>query len=421
MPARTVLQFVRAHGTPLLSGAVALAAIAVTFAGLSRDQVRREMKVRLEVAAEIDRLRRDPKNADCINAEQQRRQELELQRRQTLVVVERYSRRTPLVAGVFPAPAQPDLIYRFQEAYRRRLTELPGEMKGGGLPTEQEVQDELERLADQQQADEEAGVAASILLQRPVTIGRVVDRHGPLTESARRDPTAMVSRELAFAGAAARNARRIHMYATANPLNPSFDISPIVDASRPTLRELWYAQVGLWVQEDVVSAIRALNNDAARALSDKDANVAHLPVKRLVNLRVLGYVTSAGLPVRFDSRGGAGGMGPETLPPSFTGRKSDEQFDVIRFTVTAIVDQRDLLKLVDYLSRASFYQPISAGYVWSQEMGEAEAKAGYVYGESPVVQVTLDLEGYLARRLYAPMMPAEVMEELRTKSETNPR
>ena len=43
---------------------------------------------------------------------------------------------------------------------------------------------------------------------------------------------------------------------------------------------------------------------------------------------------------------------------------------------------------------------------------EAEMAVGYFYGTDPVVRATVEFEGYMAREVYEPLMPAAVRELL---------
>ncbi|MCK4340912.1 MAG: hypothetical protein KAY37_04225, partial [Phycisphaerae bacterium] len=209
--------------------------------------------------------------------------------------------------------------------------------------------------------------------------------------------------------AAIRKARNIRVYAEAEPARSSFHISPIIAGDRPPQPlDIWYAQVGLWIQTDVVNAIRKLNEEAAAELDEGKAHVANMPVKRLVDVQVFGYVTSKGQPVSFE-RVIKGGSSSGSAPPSFTGRLSDEQFDVVRFAVIVIVDQRDLLKLVDRVIRENFYQLVGLQYT---AVSRVKDDGLYFYGEAPTVKATLNFEGYMSRKVYEAMMPPKVREAL---------
>lgn len=212
--------------------------------------------------------------------------------------------------------------------------------------------------------------------------------------------------------ASVKKARNIRVYV--DPMT-SLHVSPMIHRDEPpSPREMWYAQVSLWVQEDLVRAIARLNEEAAQELGEKDANVTRLPVKRIESVQVLGYITPLGALLPFGS--GLGLPGPadaSSTMVSFTGRRGNEQFDVVRVVLTVIVSKRDMLRLVDAVARTNFYQLVSAEYVDTEPVDPA----GYFYGPDPVVRAVLDFEGYFARRIYKPLMPAEVLRDLGIEGE----
>ena len=200
----------------------------------------------------------------------------------------------------------------------------------------------------------------------------------------------------------------------------TFHVSPLVlQDVAPTPEEMWFAQVGLWVQQDVVKAIADLNGAAADRVTEGDPCVADVPIKRLVCVRVLGYDVPTSETVS-DGRihfpmSNTGSMPNTVGGPSLTGRKSDEQFDVVRFVVSVVMDQRDLPQLIDRISRVNFYQCLNASYAMVDH--ESEIAQGYFYGTDPVVRATFEFEGYLAREVYLPLMPTAVCELLGIKAE----
>jgi hypothetical protein len=184
----------------------------------------------------------------------------------------------------------------------------------------------------------------------------------------------------------------------------TFHVSPIVSVtSAPQPDEMWFAQVSLWVQQDLVAAVARVNEAAARQVTDDDACVEQMPVKRIELLRVLGYQTAGGL-LLFP--GGETGVGRSE---SFTGHTCNDQFDVVRFMLVVVVDQRDLLQLIDQISKQNFYQCIGASY---SMVSPDDARHGYLYGTEPVVRAQLEFEGYMARAVYLPLMPAKIREAL---------
>jgi len=425
------MRFLKDHWVSLVCGVVSLLAIAVLAIGMTRKTVVEAMNRRLAEASEIDALRSNPHNEKTISAERERGKKFEEQYNTTVEMAKRINRRDPLLAGVFPVPVSTEAAYRFQEHYKDLLYELPRGLLAGGAPTPEEIQDEVERLleAAQRRAEQEG--------EETPTPGPP----GPPTEPPGGGPRPGPAMEPAMPGAALgdtgrnreaelmaaiRKARSIRMYAELSAQHCSFHISPIAQLERaPTASEMWEAQVGLWVQQDIVNAIRKLNDEAAEQLPEKDRHVEFMPVKHLLDIRVFGYLNTVGQLVPFETGslagGGGGGGGPTPAAgsglktgaleyrPSFTGRNTDDNFDVIAFALRAIVDQREILRLVDRITRENFYQLTGIGY----ELLPPGAQEGpYFYGDAPVVIVHLQFEGYLARSVYKPLMPPEFARRL---------
>src|SRR5690606_25912640 len=98
-------------------------------------------------------------------------------------------------------------------------------------------------------------------------------------------------------------------------------------------------------------------------------------------------------------------------PASYTGRTPNEQYDVVRFTVIAVVDQRDVLQLVDAISKANYY--VNTGMsLTAVNRDQDQNMQGYFYGTEPVAEATLHFEGYLLRSAYVELMPDTVAAQL---------
>jgi hypothetical protein len=494
------MQFIKSHWISLASGVVALVGIVLAVIGMTRASVVDEMKKRMTLATEISSLARDPQNNDTIEAEKERGRKFEAEYENVVRTAESINERQPLMEGVFPEVAQMELPYRFRNAYRRRMWDLPHALKAGTLPSDDEIRDEAEIMADlekrRQEAEGENPEVAEVTAPQPAgpptgagrvgpgVRGGVGPPGGPTARGSvgppgggmrnpagggmrnpagggmrnpaasgrggqappvsgiiggggrvpmaggrmqgvpgqtpagadvpRRTPVAMPTGAQAVEArhrAEVKKARSIRIYADPDT---SFHVSPIAyKPEAPSAADMWYAQVGLWVQEDLVNAIAQLNEEAAQQLAGKEVNVASMPVKRIESIRVLGYIDSNGARVAFpvpgqsqSGRTGAAPAGPTVA--SFTGRKADDQFDVVRLTLTAVVDERDLLKLIDAVTRSNFYQLVGLDYSTS----DAVSPEGYLYGDAPVVRAVLDFEGYMARKIYKAMMPEEVLQAL---------
>ncbi len=385
------MQFIKTNWISLLSGLLALAGIAGAVYGMMQDDVLEAMDKHKRVASEIASLTRAPQNTATIESERDRGQRFQEAYDAALAVAERINQRRPLRDGVFPNPAQDELRYRFKDDYEDAILALPRELHAGGLPSEQEIRDEEDSMRIDAMQEPQPGEG------RP---------------AGQRDPTIDSGEVRLRAGA--RKARGIRCYVDTDPARSSFHVSPIVESiDAPSPAEMWYAQVGLWIQQDVVSAIGKVNGAAARQLDADQQNVAGMPVKRIEKIDILGYLTDQGKTVAFASIGrGSSSTAGGVISVSFTDRKSDDQFDVIRFRLTAIVDLRDLPQLIDRVTRENFYQLVGASYAIVEVDKNGYDDNKYLYGPDPVCRVELEFEGYMARKVYKEMMPAQVLVDL---------
>lgn len=423
---KPILDLLKSHWITLVSGVVALGAVVILVLGMMRTNVVEEMNRHKALAGEISSLMSGAKHEGMITAEKERGTKFDEQYRAALETARSINKRDPLLPGVFPRPASQAVAFQFQDAYKQRFLMLPRELQGGGPPTQQEIQDEAERLAEE--IRRKKGELSLDLppgpLPPPAPPAPGADPREPPPSPAMGPGQATatgVPAGLAEQNAAVRKARSIRMYVEATGSRAAFQISPIIASlEAPSARDMWYAQVGLWIQEDVVRALAGLNAEAAARLKAEDAHVGNMPVKHLLGIRVLGYLTKTGQLVRLDAmRSDTSGPGqpviaagtpmPGELKPSFTGRTSDDQFDVVRFSVQLIADQRDLLRVADAITRANFYQLVSLNY----DAGPVGGQDGpYLYGDAPVVRATYDFEGFMARKAYEELMPEDVRKDL---------
>jgi len=423
-----VLAFMKTYWVALLSGLAALVFMGVGVLGMMSDSVVQEMQQRVRDAGPIGLLRSSPKNPDAIRVEAERGAQFQEEYERTRTVARRINERKPLLSNVFPVLEGEPAAYEFRDAYVRAVQQLPlGKLQGGDRPGERDVQEareEIQELALRQQEEMDAaasaksGTAVSGGPPRPSSPtpvlpaprwGAMVDVAGAGTGPQAGDPGTDER-----VRAAVTKARSIRCYVSSDPARPSFHFSPIWDRSvRPTPEDMWYAQVGLWIQQDIVDAIADLNDEAARPLKPDEVYVENMPVKRLQSVRVFGYVTTKDR-VPFPMYAGmASGAAAGDFVTSFTGRKSapDSAFDVVQFQVTAVVDQRALLRLIDRITKQNFYKLVSLNYL-AVKPGDQDYTEGYMYGAAPVVRADLIFEGYLARDVYEPLFPAEVRERL---------
>ncbi|MDX2197392.1 MAG: hypothetical protein SF069_00300 [Phycisphaerae bacterium] len=435
-----VLAFIKGNLISLLSGVLAVAFLAVGVIGMGSKHVKEELTKVVGAAGQIDGYIRDPKNPAIIEAEEKRGKEFEAEYARAKDVLARLTVRTPLLTEVFPKPANVVKRFDFKEKYIKEFDALVKKLDGGDLPSPAEVaeqQTEIDALIElQKEAEREGGTAAAGINDpakpNPRGPGPQPGAAPPgvstLTEDQKKDPR--FNAALRAAVAKAETVRCYIGYKSAQNQR-SMHLSPIIRESTPPNNEaLWFAQMGYWLQADLIAAIANVNANAAKNLpADAEPNVLALPLKRLERVEILGYVgqnntllplfsrdtgVAAATP---DSSGGGGGGQPfgvtnPTGTPggkSFTGRSSDADFDVIRVEVVMVVDQRDVLLLIDEMARTSFYQCIDFEYA---PVEAKERDEGYYYGPDPSVRVRYVFEGYFARTFVNDLMPEEVRKQV---------
>ncbi len=198
----------------------------------------------------------------------------------------------------------------------------------------------------------------------------------------------------------------------------AFDFDPTVQTAAfqgqpATPKDIWYAQLGLWIESDVAKAIASANG--------KSQNVLTSPVKRLIKMTLprveQGFYTMTGQPA-----GGGGGMGNQPVPVqpvspdtvvatvSPTGRVSNTLYDVVHFELVVDVEADMVPVFLEHLTRNQFI------YVNQLNLTSVDSVAmktqGYLYGEKPVARLNLKCEMLFLRGWTVPLMPAEVKQRL---------
>lgn len=204
----------------------------------------------------------------------------------------------------------------------------------------------------------------------------------------------------------------------------------------PDVEQMWYAQLELWIQKQVVDAITRINQRAAEKLAEsgKKAWVGTLPVKDVISIQISQYYLiegkeatnqtgnrGAGGPGGPGGRGGRGGRGggnargPEierAFPPAdwskvFTQNKSTDLYELLQYSVRLVIDARDLPTVLAGLCEESFSTPLSVSY---SDMEPNTSMTGKIYGDEPVIELTVDFETVMFSDLYLDIMPDPILE-----------
>jgi hypothetical protein len=226
------------------------------------------------------------------------------------------------------------------------------------------------------------------------------------------------------------------------------------EGTEAALMDCWNSQIALWIYDDVVKSIQAMNLGSEKVSSS--------PVKRLLGISFTGPVI-----VEDDRRGGIlygemmprgrGGLGQvaagrdnpnyvtDALPSVFidtpwTGRKGGEDYDVIHFAVSVIIDNRYVMAFMQELcseKEHTFYEnfvPDPSGRMMHSRHNQitilqdavhavdktSPAHELYRYGNSAVMRLDLVCEYILSRKGYDSIKPKPIKRYLGQMEQQTP-
>lgn len=385
------MAFVKQHLVLILAGLIAVVSIGLgVFGFLRMDRISGRMDASVQL---FNQLRGSmPSSGKAVNpqaidaasaAVDQAKQNYESIRDSAIKINERQ----PLLDRIFPEVERKALSYSFREAYRDAIDALPKRMGGGGKPSSVDVDNWRMGLQEQARLGD-----ASLNTEDPVSM----------------DPAAR---------AAIHQARKIRCYAD----KESFDVRELYDLQKePTAQQMWDAQMSLWIQQDVVDVIAAMNEAAASGLpADQKANVLTLPVKRIVGIKVGDYVGAASSPTASPARRESAGTRsaaaeavddpPDEPSDVFTRRKPNALYDIVYFRVGVIIDSRYVQQFIAKMSEKNLYSPIEV----SLEDVEASPEFhDYLYGPGRVVRLDVAFEASLLRTAFKELMPDAVRKRI---------
>jgi hypothetical protein len=405
------MAFLKAHWQFLAMGAVCLVSIAAgVLAVLGTSDVEAKMKEIDGLRQKVADYQRSPVNRAVIEAKKQEldQRKVEFDSSMQAALARQMNNafyeepdadgnmvappRKPLMEGVLPEPASFAEALTFRSTYKEAFKQLPRRLKARGRPTAEERQIAQDNIGRLKPAHEEQGL----------------DARGPSPEStaagAKQAPKLEdVLRESAIARAAEGVALTTYMYID----DGAFGQHPFVGrVDTPTAVDIWQAQMSLWIQQDIATALARCNEERIAQLKkdghDDQLWVAYMPVKRLEYLSIAD-----------DQLGKAGLGGPGmTWRGSFTGLVNDEKRFVVPLELKVIVEAASVPSLTGHLCSVGFYTPVAVAQkaVAPDPLYENE----FVYGEAPVVELTIDLEAYYFRAVFDQWIPKSLKSILKT-------
>lgn len=415
-----VLEIVKRFKFEIICGAVAVVAVALIVLGLgAMGSVNDELQAGAAIRDQIANMAQspDPVNDATLAMARRRIDQIQKGYNDTLTFASKNNAYEPLLEDAFPK-AEPRRAIDFQKAYQAEVRNWLTILKAGDVPTRDEIRAERDRL--------EAELGESP--------GR--SRGGGPDESRGSQSKSSLDED-AEVRASINKARSIRCYATPSSFSTSAisdEGGPMDRSLPPTPEQMWFAQIEVWIQRDIVDGIAAINDaEAQRLASDgQEAWVGNLPVKELVSIQLTPppyYVGLAAVEGGAGAGEGAGGTGaggpggagrqeskgPRVFPPNsaegvFTKNRSNELFELVQFTARMVVDSRDLPAIIDGLCEGKFHTPLNVTY--ERTPPNLPPMTGRIYGDEPAVTVTIDFETVFFSELYLPIMPDEILARL---------
>lgn len=407
------MDFLKRHVFSILCIAAALGGIALMFTGArAMPAVLEKMRTVEGIYRNLDNLQAHPVGKDAIEAERKRIKLVNDDLAKVLAKAKDLYGYQPLLEGALP---EGDALKRrdFRKIYMREMEKLLASLNFGGTATSADVAAARERIAEEEAERREIGrpddLPAALRLDGPThTRAGVITDTGVRQDAMARGSIAAAQRTYGYA---------VH-YRDHKPPDrvSSLDVRTVmrdVDAAdAPDGWDVWHAQLGYWIQKDVIKAIVSLNNAAAEEAKQQgqDAWVGIMPVKELISIRLSdGYIPRDGESIVGSKPGGYG----EALPPGtpetvFTHSGQHENYEVIQFAVKLIMDERDIPRFIDGMCKESFHTLLRVAYV---RVEPNRTMQGKIYGAEPTVNVIFDFETIMLGSVFRCLMPSSVCED----------
>ncbi len=400
---KAVLELAKRFLFEIICSVCAAAGIALIFLGLGgMSNVKSKMDEAYSIKTSIASMGgANPINNEAVELAQRRIDAINAADAEAMAFVTSMNYREPLVPEAFPNADDAAKGKAFQQAYRKELFNWLRILNAGDIPTDDMIRQEQDLIDAEKPVDE--------------LLGADPDKQSSRDEEDEGDSL----RKNAEVRAAVRNAKSISCYATLDSFQES-EVSrpdgPMFRSTPPSQEDMWHAQLEVWIQRSIVDAISSVNRQAEEKIKEQypeaEAWVGNLPVKELTAIQTTTYyITDA------DDGASRGGSKDRPAPPGsytsvFTGNKSGKLYELMQFTVKLVVDARDIPGVVAGLCQNNFHTPLKVEYEAIPPNVELVDK---IYGDDPVVSITIDFETVFFFDLYGPLMPDEILKELNKK------
>ena len=395
------MDIVKKNFLSILCGVIALVGVVLWFFPLGGmyDTLQKEVDGSKQTYNEITTLRKQPRSLPNLVLEETEREQLgrfpndkviakgkeateamKAQSDRMIGTVTDLNKHELLVPGSLPVPQDGRTPIDFAQEYFARLGQgpdlwdagLPAALKATLPPSPDELNEKAQQIYDEKYVKE------------IIQIGETNNKED-VDRKFVKEMSELPDRERL------RRAREYMIYLSPEGLPFSPDIS-LERAATPA--QMWFAQNVLWIQEDIVAAIQNANAQAT--------NILDAPIKHLVRMDVeFGpdqYVRAgAGKAKGGDDEGGGSAIttdvhgAPAVWSKSPTGRVCNDLYDVVHFDLVLRVDARKVPQVIAALERNQMVTVLKTNVVAIDSAAERK-QSGFVYGNEPVVELTLQCE-----------------------------
>ena len=188
--------------------------------------------------------------------------------------------------------------------------------------------------------------------------------------------------------------------------------------------EIWYAQMSVWVQQDIARAIRDMNVVKDPKTGREVTGIPLSRVKHLISIDVrpgidMYYTVATASGTGTAAAAPAEGEIPRVFTQTVTGRVCNSMYDVVRSQVTAVVDEASVGKFMEKLESGRMLTVLEVNQ--SKVSNGAARDLGFDYGDRPVVRVTITCEHLFFRQwtVGGKLMP-EAVQKLLGVAPANP-
>ena len=173
-------------------------------------------------------------------------------------------------------------------------------------------------------------------------------------------------------------------------------------------KTLWSKQVKLWVAQDVLSAIKAANEEATAKLDAGQRNVTTAAVKHLLAMEIVDTYFCKAAPVAGPvAPNAAAAAQKEAVSP--TQRQCCKEYDVVNYSFSVVMPTRFVQLLQQKLMENRYHTVLQ---VKMEDINTKKELADYYYGNDPVMLITFTNEFLMLTSWERDLMPASFLQTL---------